>query len=842
MSKKRKLIIAIIVILILSGISVGIYFVLKENKRIEIVEKLKNTPFMGVKAGIIDSLYQQLSPAELEAYATIHEFQDSLCKKYNFAKKGLMLLSFRELNNVQKELLSIDSSYLEGNKLLMIDLNASLDSTITLVDFLFDWKKSVQFITNTSRQTGVQMFHVGASKELGLDLNNDLLLANFDSLKLNLEKEGLLLSSDFGLLSNELPINFKDNLNDTIAKKDKQFGFTKRELNYSCLEVVGGQIPQKISGNSVRKLLAIEHWIKNHPIEMDTLKLDLNATSTYFQTFLSKRNFSLSKGDHSLIREEKVYAFVNGAEKSEIKEFRKLKKSVSFISRDKLKKFNKPLLIFNKGPLDSALIADINSTKKSIYLGHSNPNIAVPKIVGIDNDVLSNKYALRALAGGGEIFTNTLFNVKTEGVTRQFLTYDNAINVGLNPDTLRQIDYLLRRALSGRAFPGCEVLIAKEGNIVYQKYFGKSEYKASPQIDNNDVYDIASMTKVVATTMVGMKLYEDGHFKLDDPIKNYLPDTIVKYLPYKNHTIANITFRELLIHKSGLPSGGPIINYLDYIKRKKVARFDAYYCDQKDDSAFTVQIADGMYMEKEYQDSMWIKLNSMFLNPAKPYKYSDVNMNLLYRLFKSIIEEKKLVRKNSKDTLFNGFSQYLNENVYNKLEMNNTMYLPRRFKKLDDIVPTEKDNFWRKQLVHGHVHDPSAALLGGVAGNAGIFSNVYDLAILFQMLEQGGKYKGVQIFSPETIQLFVSRQENSHRGLGFNKPSVTGSTFGVCDEASSKTYGHTGFTGTCVWVDPDKDLVYIFLSNRVYPKVNKRIYQYGVRKGIHNIIYKSMLD
>lgn len=842
MSKKRKLIIAVILILILSGLAVGIYFVQKDNKEIEVAEKLKNLPFMGVEANIIDSLYQQLSPIDLEEYAVIHSFQDSLCKSYNSSKKGLMLLSLNELNKVRPELLSIDSNYLVGNKLLMIDLNSCFDSTTSLVDFLFDWKRSVQFINNTSRQTGVQMFHVSAPKEINTVLNEELLLKNLDSLKSNLEKKGLLLSSDFGLLSSKLPLNFKDNFVDTITEKDKQFGFTKSYLHYSCADLDRSKLPQNISGNSVRKLLAIEHWIKNHPIEMDTLKLDLNAKSKYLKTYLSKRSFSLSKGDHSLIRSEKVYAFINGAEKSDIKEFRKLKKLVSFISREKLKNFSKPLLIYNKTDLDSSLIADINSTKKSIYLGTESIGVSTPKIVSADKNVTSNKYVLRALAGGGTIFKNSLFNVTMENVERQFLTYDNAINVGLNPDTLRQIDYLLKRALNGRAFPGCEVLIAKEGNIVYQKYFGKSEYKASPQIDNNDVYDIASMTKVVATTMVGMKLYEDGHFKLDDPIKNYLPDTIVKYLPYKNHTIANITFRELLIHKSGLPSGGPIINYLDYIKRKKVARFDAYYCDQKDDSAFTVQIADGMYMEKEYQDSMWIKLNSMFLNPAKPYKYSDVNMNLLYRLFKSIIEEKKLVRKNSRDTLFNGFSQYLNENVYNKLEMNNTMYLPRRFKKLEDIVPTEKDNFWRKQLVHGYVHDPSAALLGGVAGNAGIFSNVYDLAILFQMLEQGGKYKGVQIFSPETIQLFVSRQENSHRGLGFNKPSITGSTFGVCDEASSKTYGHTGFTGTCVWVDPEKDLVYIFLSNRVYPKVNKRIYQYGVRKGIHNIIYKSMLD
>ena len=211
----------------------------------------------------------------------------------------------------------------------------------------------------------------------------------------------------------------------------------------------------------------------------------------------------------------------------------------------------------------------------------------------------------------------------------------------------------------------------KDGDIVFEKYYGKPAYASSTPVDNNDVYDIASMTKVVATIMIGMKLYEEGHFKLDDPIKKYISDTIVRYLPYRKHTIADITFRELLIHKSGLPSGAPIIKYMDYIKRKKLEkRFDAYYCDEKDDSLYTVEIADGMFMDREYQDSMWIKLNSMFLHPNKPYKYSDVNMNLLYQLFKSIIESKKLVRKNRNDSLFNGFNQYYREKIVSQLELN----------------------------------------------------------------------------------------------------------------------------------------------------------------------------
>lgn len=415
--------------------------------------------------------------------------------------------------------------------------------------------------------------------------------------------------------------------------------------------------------------------------------------------------------------------------------------------------------------------------------------------------------------------------------------------VGLNSDTLAQIDYLVRRALGGRAFPGCQVLIAKNGQIVYDKNFGFQTYQRKYRINDNDVYDIASLTKVVATTMAAMKLYEMKAYKLDDSLYKYLPeDTLRNHLRRRKSSIRNIRFDEILVHKSGLPAGAPIIQYLDYIDRQKeIGRYDKYYCDEKDDTIFCVEIAKDYYLDGSYLDSMWLRMNSLYVSPGKEYKYSDVNMNLLYRMFKSIISRKNIVREPRK-AHYDVFTRFLDSCFYRPMGMRRTTYLPRM--KLDtlDIVPTEDDKWWRKQLLRGYVHDPNAALYGGIAGNAGIFSNKTDLVKLFQMLLDGGSFEGKRYLQKETVELFTQAYGDSHRGLGFNKQSASKKTFGISPLAPASLFGHTGFTGTCAWADPDNEIILIFLSNRVHPKVNKRIYKFGVRKNIHDFIYRAIIE
>ena len=397
--------------------------------------------------------------------------------------------------------------------------------------------------------------------------------------------------------------------------------------------------------------------------------------------------------------------------------------------------------------------------------------------------------------------------------------------------------------MNGRAFPGCQVLAAKNGSIIYDQYFGHHSYKREIAVKENSVYDIASLTKVVSTTLMAMKLYEMGQFDLDDSLGLYFPDSLKDYLQ-RPSTIKDITFQELLTHKSGLPAGFPIIKYMKYTS-SNIGRFDKYYCDTEDDY-FTTPVAENFYLEKEYQDSMWIKLHQIWLNKAKPYKYSDVNMNTMYFMLRSMIEnnpkgfdfkesEKKLKERNL-------YVEYLYKIFYKPLEMNSTYYQPTKNIAKDRLVPTENESYWRKQLLQGYVHDPNSALHGGIAGNAGVFTTTNDMVKLLQMWLNKGVYDNTRYLEEETIQHFIATQPATHRGLGFNKRTLTNSAYAMADSASVNTFGHTGFTGTCFWVDPDNEIVYIFLANRVHPKVNNRMYQYGIRKKIHQVFYNAMLD
>lgn len=414
--------------------------------------------------------------------------------------------------------------------------------------------------------------------------------------------------------------------------------------------------------------------------------------------------------------------------------------------------------------------------------------------------------------------------------------------VGMNSDTLRYIDYSIRTAMNGRAFPGCQVLLAKNGCIIYDKSFGYHSYERKKLVTSESMYDLASITKVVATTLVGMKLYELNAYSLQDSLIDYFPDSLRQHLDYPS-TIRNITFQELFIHKSGLPAGFPIINYMQYTSAE-VGRFDKYYCYYQD-SSYSIEVAEGFYMQKEFADSMWLRLHRIYLDPAKPYKYSDVSMNTLYYMFSSIIQNNPVKfgftqpKKKLKDK--NLFEEYLYTNFYKPLGMNHSRYKPLRFFNKNSIVPTENEKYWRKQLLQGSVHDPNAALMGGIAGNAGMYSTTNDLVKLLQMLLNKGVYDGKRYLNAETVTKFTSAQEGTHRGLGWNKPTLTSTGYGISDYATLKTFGHTGFTGTCIWVDPSSEIVYIFLSNRVHPDVNNRIYQYGIRKAIHQYAYRSLI-
>lgn len=389
--------------------------------------------------------------------------------------------------------------------------------------------------------------------------------------------------------------------------------------------------------------------------------------------------------------------------------------------------------------------------------------------------------------------------------------------LGIDSEKLSILDSIANAGIEAEAMPGCQILVAKNGKVFYQKSFGFHTYEKKRAVQNTDLYDIASITKVIATTLAVMNLYEEGKIQLTDSLKNF-------FEPEYKTTTQNIKLQDLLTHRSGLQAFMPIWDYLTDVDSIHL-RYDKYFCNTKN-SDFSLEICEHIYLRKDYQDSIWKSMNQLELKRRKKYKYSDVNFNIL----------QKVVEQQNQESLDKSLAKLF----FEPLNLQFTYYRPlEHFSKIQ-IVPTENDTIWRKKLLHGYVHDYSAALFGGVAGNAGIFSNANDLAIIFQMLLNKGNYGGIQFFEAETVDLFTKKQANSHRGLGFDKPNPKRKKpYSYTKSASLSSFGHTGFTGTCVWADPENDLIFVFLSNRIHPDMNnKKLNKLKIRAALHAEIYK----
>lgn len=441
-------------------------------------------------------------------------------------------------------------------------------------------------------------------------------------------------------------------------------------------------------------------------------------------------------------------------------------------------------------------------------------------------------FAAQAITGGnaisGQIIikddsTMTMQSILTKKVR---LSYTVSEEVGIHRDSIKKIDKVAAESIWGGVTPGCQVFMAKEGKVIYNKAFGYHTYDHKHAVDRDDVYDLASVTKVASTTITGMHMYDKGLYKISDSLKDHLPGSLQKELGHKSR-LSNTSFQQLFTHTSGLPSGLPIYQYISYID-SLIGRFDRYYCDLTD-SYYCVEVAKNFYLDSAYLDTMYLAMHNIWPGEKK-YKYSDANMNVLYQIFRS-----KLAKNQRYD-------QYVESNFYQKLKLRTTCFLP--LNKLNTtrhrIAPTEYDTYWRYQLIRGYVHDPNAALYGGVAGNAGLFSSAHDLGVVFQMLLNKGSYGRTQFIKPTTVKRFTQHQSGSHRGLGFDKPTPSSGSL-VAPDCPYTAFGHTGFTGICAWVDPENELVYVFTSNRVHPSPsNKKIITYGTRKRLHQVIYDQL--
>ncbi len=404
---------------------------------------------------------------------------------------------------------------------------------------------------------------------------------------------------------------------------------------------------------------------------------------------------------------------------------------------------------------------------------------------------------------------------KTEELLR--LKYGIPFEVGLDAGPLNRIDSTVEYAISAGATPGAQVLVARHGTVIYTKSFGSHTYPKSTPVEWTDLYDIASVTKITATLPGIMKWYEKQPLLLKTTLGNH---TSRLDGSGKEHLV----FEDVLAHQSGLDAWIPY--YVHTIKSDSTRR---YWYSSTPQLGYT-QIHEGMYVRQEIRDTMFHMLAKSEMK-APEYRYSDLG----YYLFQEMLEER-----------FNEpLDQWVANTFYGPIGAQRLTYNPlERGFSLDEIVPTEVDGYWRNTTVHGRVHDMGAAMIGGVAGHAGLFANTNDLAKMMQMYLNGGYYGGVRYFQESTIRKFSSCafcEIDNRRGLGFDKKQIGDGPGPSCTCASDLSFGHTGFTGTMVWMDPKEGLLYIFLSNRTYPDAeNWKLSTLDVRTNIQGYLYDAL--
>lgn len=406
--------------------------------------------------------------------------------------------------------------------------------------------------------------------------------------------------------------------------------------------------------------------------------------------------------------------------------------------------------------------------------------------------------------------------------------------VGMRSSILARIEGIVRNGMRQRAFPGCQIYILKDGVPVYDRCFGNMTYESPQSVTPNTLYDIASLSKTTGTLLAVMKLYDEGKLRLTDSLSAYLP-----FLSGTDKE--NITLTDLLFHESGFPAS--LDCYRLVIQKKDSVgdtlqtvrlnspthKFKSDWVSNVKTDRFCSQISDSLYMAGCFHDSAMAMIAHTRLK-AKTYLYSCINFILLKEIAETVSGMPLDV--------------YLDSMFYKPMGLINLTYHPLVGHPKEAVAPTLKRDFLRPGVIQGYVHDPDAAFLGGVSGNAGLFGTAHDVAMIYQMLLNGGELDGKRYLCSETCRTFTTTVSASgRRGLGFDKP-IPGKPghSPCCESAPSAVYGHTGYTGTCCWVDPVNKLVYVFLSNRTYPNdgVNK-LARMGIRTDIQELLYQSLL-
>ncbi|HND88079.1 MAG TPA: glycoside hydrolase family 3 N-terminal domain-containing protein [Saprospiraceae bacterium] len=408
-----------------------------------------------------------------------------------------------------------------------------------------------------------------------------------------------------------------------------------------------------------------------------------------------------------------------------------------------------------------------------------------------------------------------------QGIERSFVQkrmgYTLPEAVGMSSDTLALLDELVKQMIEGGAAPGCQILVAKDGKVVWHRAYGYLTYEQTAPVTLDHLYDLASVTKVAATTVSAMRLYDLKRLALDTALWRYVPE-----LRLSNKR--DLTLREVLVHQAGLQAWIPFYQQTvsDKVPRAALYRRTA-------EPGFGIPVARDLWLKDSWRDTLWQQIFDSPLRETKAYKYSDLG---LYLTARSILHVSGM-----------GVDAFAEQQFYRPLGMSTATFRPWAKGWAERCVPTEEDGYFRQQRLQGYVHDMGAAMLGGVSGHAGLFSNANDLAKVFEMLLQEGAYGGRTYLQPETVRLFTTRHTGStRRGIGFDMKELDPvASQNISPLASPRTFGHTGFTGIGVWVDPEQHLIFIFLSNRTYPTMdNGKLMSGDYRPKLQSIVYRAI--
>ena len=638
-------------------------------------------------------------------------------------------------------------------------------------------------------------------------------------------------------------------------------------INLFKTSIQTGVLSYERIDESVRKILLAKYKVGLHtykPIELLNLEKDINTPEDeVLHRELVKNSMTLIKNKKKLLpisdlKKLHKIAYVALGEASHDPFFKELQKYSEIFKVEKdnlneiidtLEDFDLVIVGFHKSNAhpwkpyqfsnkESVWLHEISRKNKTILSVFASPysllniksfNNLESILVAYQNSVIAQKIAAQTIFGAIDakgVLPVSIKNKFPEGTSistknLKRLQYSIPESVGMSSVKLQRIDSVANLVLEKKMSPGLQILVARHGVVVYEKSFGFHTDKKNNSVKSTDVYDVASLTKILASLPMMMKAEEDKKIKLSSTVKSILP-------AFKNSNKDTLTVLEILSHYGRLKAWIPFYKLTqDSITKNNLKEFYS----QTRSKRFSIKVAENLYLNNSYKDSIYKFIRDSEQRIEAGYKYSDLG----YYLFKEVLEKKY---KSSLDDL-------VQEQFYKPLGANRMTYLPLNKLDKSSIVPSEKDTYYRNQLLHGYVHDMGAAMLGGVAGHAGLFANANDVAKMMQLYLQKGYYGGKRYFKKETFDKFNKRyysDKKVRRGLGFDKPQLDPEIKATCGCVSDESFGHSGFTGAYTWADPESEILYVFLSNRVFPSMeNYGLVDEDIRTKIQQIIQDAIL-